>query len=188
VCRPGDLILVTGSSWRSRVISGYERLRARTRAQRQSARWSHAALVVGANGAIIEAGTAGVVARHLEKYRDVHYRYVTVQATPAQRKRAVSFAASRVGSHYSRLALVNLVVSPLTHGRLRLHDPGCETCGSLVAEALARAGEKFHRPPTEMLPADLATHYELISDPGALLRHGPALPSSSTRTLGSCPP
>jgi hypothetical protein len=84
--RPGDFILVHGNSWRSRVISGYELLRARTRVERQAARWNHAAIIVGTNGAIVEAGTAGVIRQHVEKYRDFDYRYVTVQAprpTPA---------------------------------------------------------------------------------------------------------
>lgn len=160
---PGDFILVSGSSWRAWVISAYELLRARTRTARQSARWNHAALIVGTNGAIVEAGSAGVVLQHLEKYRDVDYHYVTVDATPEERRQAIHFARSRVGSRYSLRALADLVVCPLTRGRLRLGGPHCELCGSLVANALARAGERFDRPPADMLPSDLATHYGLIA-------------------------
>jgi hypothetical protein len=164
--RPGDVILVSGTSWRCRVISGFERLRIGTRAAWQSARWNHAALVVNANGAIVEAGTGGVVLQHVEKYRDDDYHYVAVRATHDERSRAVRFAASRVGCSYSRRAVANLVVSGLTRKRVRLHDPDREMCGSLVANALTRAGENFERPPAEMLPADLATHYGLIPQRG----------------------
>jgi hypothetical protein len=159
--RPGDFILVSGTSWRSRVISAYERVRAHGLEERRCAYWSHAALVAGTDGAIVEAGTAGVVLQHLEKYREDDYRYVAVRATPEQRRRAVGFAMSRVGSRYGNLLLANLVVSALTRGRVRLESP-CEMCGSLVARALASAGESFEMRPTEMSPADLAMHYGVI--------------------------
>jgi hypothetical protein len=111
----------------------------------------------------VEAGTAGVVLQHVEKYRDDDYHYVAVHATHDERSRAVRFAASRVGSSYGRRALANIVVSGLTRGRVRLRDPDRELCGSLVANALTCAGETFDRPTAEMLPADLATHYGLTA-------------------------
>jgi hypothetical protein len=157
--RPGDFILVRGTSWRSRIASGYARLRARGREERQCAQWNHAALITGTDGAIVEAGTAGVVLTHLEKYRDDDYRYVATSATPEQRWLAIRFARASVGSRYGNLLLANLVVSPLTRGRVRFENPGCEMCGTLVARALAHAGESFARRPTDMLPADLAVHY-----------------------------
>ena len=135
------------------------RVRARGREERRCAWWTHAALVVGTDGAIVEAGTTGVVLQHVEKYRDEDYRYVTIQATPEQRWRAVRFAKSRVGSRYGNLLLANLVVSPLTRGRVRFENAGCEMCGTLVAQALACAGQSFGRLPADMLPADLAVHY-----------------------------
>jgi uncharacterized protein YycO len=161
--RPGDFILISVASWRGKLISGYTRLRARTRAARQCSRWNHAALIVGANGALVEAGTAGVALQHVEKYRDHDYHYVAVHATYDERSRAARFAASRVGSSYSRRAVANLVASRLTRGRVRLRDPDCELCASLVASALACGGEIFDRPTAEMLPADLATHYGLVA-------------------------
>ena len=114
---------------------------------------------MGTDGAIVEAGTTGVVLQHVEKYRDEDYRYVTIQATPEQRRRAVRFAIERVGSRYGNLLLANLVVSPLTRGRVRFENAGCEMCGTLVAHALACAGQGFGRLPADMLPADLALHY-----------------------------
>jgi hypothetical protein len=158
---------VRGTSWRSRVASGYARLRARGLEEWQCARWNHAALVAGTDGTIVEAGTAGVVLGHLEKYRDDDYRYVAIRATPEQRWRAVRFARSRVGSRYGNLLLANLVVAPLTRGRVRFENAGCEMCGTLVAHALACAGERFERLPADMLPVDLAVHYGVIADGAA---------------------
>jgi hypothetical protein len=112
----------------------------------------------------VEAGTAGVVLQHVEKYREVDYRYVAIRATPEQRGRAVRFAMSRVGSRYGNLLLASLAVSSLTRGRLRFGESRCELCGSLVAAALAYAGEGFEMPMIEILPADLAVHYGVIPD------------------------
>ena len=157
--RPGDFVLVSGTSWRSWVISGYQRLRARRPEERPSACWNHAALVVRADGSIVEAGTAGVVFQHLEKYRDEDYHYVAIPATPEQRRRAVRFAVSCVGAQYPNLAIADIAVSMITRGRLRLPVPRYDLCGSLVAGALTCAGERFDMPPRDMMPADLAVHY-----------------------------
>jgi hypothetical protein len=160
--RPGDFILVRGTSWRSRVISLYERLRFHRPGERHCAHWSHAALVVGTNGVIVEAGTAGVVVQRIDKYRDADYLYVAIRAEPTQRWRAVRFAASRVGCSYSRLTIAALTASTLTRGRIRLNDSERDSCGSLVARALACTGETFERLPAEMLPADLAKHFAVF--------------------------
>lgn len=170
--RPGDLILVRGTSWRSKVTSAYQWGRARGSEERHCAYWNHAALVVGTNGAIVEAGTAGVVFQHLGKYRDEDYHYVAVSATPEQRRRAVLYAVSRTGSPYDNLALAGIVLSALTRGRLRLTESQLDLCGSLVARALACAGERFELRPSAMTPADLAAHYG-VAEAGGGRRHRP---------------
>ena len=157
--RPGDFILVRGTSWRSRIASCYGRVRARGPEERQCACWNHAAVVVSPGGVIVEAGTEGVVLQHLDKYRGEDYHYVAIRATPTQRWRAVRFARSRVGSRYGTLALGGLAVSLLTRGHIRLPESENELCGSLVARALACAGERFEMRPSDMLPGDLAVHY-----------------------------
>jgi hypothetical protein len=151
-------VLVRGTSWRSTIISAYQRLTTRGRARR-CASWSHVALVAGTDGRIVEAGTAGVVLRRLDKFREHDYHYVAVRATREQRSQAVRYAVSRVGSPYANLALVGLFVSVLTAGRLRWPGSRYDLCGSLVAGALTCAGERFELPPSEMMPADLAAHF-----------------------------
>jgi hypothetical protein len=162
--RPGDFILVCGTSWRSRIVSEYERRRASGPDERLCARWSHAAVVVGTSGAIVEAGTAGVMLQRLEKYRPVDYHYVAVAAAPGERSRAARFALSHVGRPYNRLGIAGLAVSWLTRERVWWPEPSFELCGSLVAHALACAGERFERLPAQMLPSDLAIHYGVIPD------------------------
>jgi hypothetical protein len=154
----GDFILVNGRSWRARAITVYQRLRLRG-SGRGDAYWNHVALLVGRNGAIVEAGTRGVVLEHIDKYRDDDYHYVAISAAPGERRLATRFAMSRVGSRYGSRAAAGHLLAALTRGRVKLRDEGLEMCGSLVARALARMGERFELHPAEMLPADLATHY-----------------------------
>jgi hypothetical protein len=157
--RPGDFILVHGTSWRSRVVTAYERFRFRGIEERHWAHWSHSALVVGSNGLIVEAGTKGVVLQDVRKYDGVDCQYVAIGATPAGRRAAVGFARSRVGRGYSRAAIARLGASVLTAGRIGPRPEDKDLCGGLVAASLGQAGEVFDRPPGLMLPADLARHY-----------------------------
>ena len=108
---------------------------------------------------IVKAGTAGWF---FSTSRSTVTRTTTMWPSE-QRWRAVRFARSRVGSRYGNLLLANLVVSALTRGRVRMDSP-CEMCGSLVARALASAGESSELRPTEMPLADLA--YALRRDTG----------------------
>jgi hypothetical protein len=185
--RPGDFLLVSGTSWRSMIVARCERSRARGADERRCAYWTHAALVVGVDGVIVEAGTAGVVLQHLDKYREEDYHYVAVRATPEERWHAVRFALSRVGSRYSNLALGSLAVSALTRGRARLPESRYELCGSLVARALACAGERFAIPPGEMLPADLAFHYGVFPDTGRSGRERAPFAGSAQQAARAAP-
>jgi hypothetical protein len=165
------------------VTSAYQWGRARGPRERHCAYWNHAALVVGTNGAIVEAGTAGVVFQHLDKYHGEDYHYVAVSATPEQRRRALLYAVSRTGSPYDNLALAGIVVSALTRGRLRLKESQHDLCGGLVARALACGGERFPKPPTSMTPADLAVHYGVAEASTAFWPAARATNSAARSTL-----
>jgi hypothetical protein len=157
--RPGDFILVRGTSWRSRVIAGFERSRFRRPDERDFSYWTHAALVVSVDGALVEAGTAGVVVQHIEKYRDDDYHYVAIEAAPADRWKAVRFAASRVGASYSRLAIVGLAASMVTRRKIALKDSSWDICAGLVARALDLRAIGLERGIQVLTPGDLARHF-----------------------------
>jgi len=156
--RPGDFILVRGTSWRSRLITSFERLRFHQASERQYAHWSHVALVVSGEGAIVEAGTDGVVVQHLEKYRNDEYHYVSIDAPPAVRWKAVRFASSRVGASYRSLAVAEVVLFALTRRTIGGAQSSREVCAGLVARALD-LGQAEVRVVT---PGDLAKHFGLV--------------------------
>src|SRR5580704_3568246 len=82
--RPGDVLLVRGVGWLGRSIRGYERLCARGK-DRAFAHWSHAALVVSANGHLVEVLHNGVVLTWMGKYRDQEYHYVPIELSDPDR-------------------------------------------------------------------------------------------------------
>jgi hypothetical protein len=155
--RPGDFILVRGTSWRSRLVSMFERLRFRRAGERQYAHWNHAALVVSFDGAIVEAGTDGVVVQHIEKYRNDEYHYVSIDAPPPVRWKAVRLASSRVGTSYGTLAVADAVLTALAGKTLGRASSSREVCAGLVARSLelAQADARV------VTPGDLAKYFRL---------------------------
>jgi len=91
--RPGDFILTHGRHWTSALIRVGQALRFRGR-DRQYAYWNHAALVVGANGDIIEAlgPSPGVALQNVSRYAPREYTVVRIMASPEDRDEAVGFA------------------------------------------------------------------------------------------------
>jgi hypothetical protein len=136
---PGDVILVRDTSWIGLLVRLYQWLR-RGPASRPAFAdgWSHAALVTGSRGRIVEVVYWRPRAAHIGKYRRAGYHYVHVDATRGQRVAALRSAEARVA-------------------RARLWSR--DHCSSLVARALAAGGAVFPRAPRRMLPADLGIHY-----------------------------
>ncbi len=161
-----------GTSWISRFVRLYQWLR-RGPASRPAFAdgWSHAALVTGSRGRIVEVVYWRPRASHVGKYRDVGYHHVRVAATRLQRLAALRFAEARVARPSPR---------PFDH------------CSSLVAQALAAGGAAFPRAPGRMLPGDLGWHYGVRSSPagdnGAAARGGTVSPSAARDLVASTLP
>jgi hypothetical protein len=124
-------------------------------------RWTHAALVVSAHGAIVEAVGNGVVVGHLENYRDADYHYVAVQLDSAQRRAAIQFAASRVGNAYNRVAIARFSVSTVTGRRIPLKASSPDICAGLVAQALGLGLMNSKRSRPIVTPCDLARRLDI---------------------------
>jgi hypothetical protein len=154
--RPGDIILVRGVGWLGRLIRIFERLRYHNKADRPFAYWSHAAMVVGREGLLIEALHDGVVLSRLEKYRGQEYHYVHLDLSESNRRSATSYACACLHRKYGVLSFVLMALSLLAGDWLRIPDRGQQGCVALIARALQRAGVSFERGPADMIPADLA--------------------------------
>jgi hypothetical protein len=155
--RPGDFLLIRGSSWVSRLTYAAERTRPRE--QRSFGYWSHSALVVRRDGLLADVTSAGVVLRPVSRYRDDEYHYVRLDQPLDHALRAVEYARSCVGQPYGHLSALRVGWNVVTRCPIRVRDGGHQVCASLVGRALERAGHRFADRPHDMLAGDLARHF-----------------------------
>jgi hypothetical protein len=157
--RPGDFILVRGVGWLGWLIRIFERMRYRTDQDRPFAYWSHAAIIVGPEGLLVEVLHKGVVLSKLEKYRGQEYHYIHLNLSEANRRNASRHACACLRQRYGASSFLMLAFSLLVGDRLRISDRGQQGCAALIVRALQCAGITFERGPAEMMPADLAKYF-----------------------------
>lgn len=127
------------------------------------AHWSHCALVVGTDGAIVEAESTGVKRSPISRYKDDEYHLVRLgtEFEPAGRRQAVEYSEARVGQGFGYLALVGAALFLMFGIPLRLMRRDHQICSGLVVRALQKGGLLPGADPALMLPADLAKIYEV---------------------------
>jgi len=74
---PGDFILTHNSGFQARLIRFGQALRF-WGDDRKYTRWSHTAMIVAPDGAIIEALGNGVVENNIEKYKSTEYHLIKI--------------------------------------------------------------------------------------------------------------
>lgn len=158
---PGDFILTHRNHVIARLISFAQRRRFRG-ADEPYAHWSHAAVVVGSEGALVEAEMMGVVRSPIAKYRQSEYHLVRLGPDFARegRSSAVGYAERQVGQGFGYLALAGAMLYLMLGWPLRLIRRNHEICSGLVVRALQSGGLLRDLDPTLTLPADLAKRFD----------------------------
>jgi uncharacterized protein YycO len=162
IVSPGDFILThRRRRLTPALISLAQRRRFRGPA-RAFAHWSHAALVVGSDGTLVEAEGTGVTSSPMSKYHENEYHLVRMDGLLDAGQRAVAARAAIrwTGEGFGYLVLLSLLIWLLTGIPVRWRRREHQMCSGLVARALVLAGQRFDRDPAFMLPADLAEAYQ----------------------------
>jgi hypothetical protein len=159
---PGDFILTHRHNPMAGLISLGEKRRFRSD-DSPYAHWSHCALVVGNDGAVVEAESTGVRRSPISRYRDDEYHLVRLGPgfPPDGRNRAAAYAEAQVGQAFGYLALAGAALFLLFGVPLRLMRGNHQICSGLVVRALQRGGLMPDAEPSLMLPADLAKMYDV---------------------------
>jgi uncharacterized protein YycO len=159
---PGDFILAHRHNFLAGLISQAEKRRFRG-AEAVYAHWSHAAMVVGSDGALVEAEVMGVVRSPISRYRDDEYHLVRLgpEFRPEDRERSVAYAVSQVGQAFGFLAMIGAGVYLLLGWPLRLMRRNHQICSGLVVHALEKGGVLRDLDPVLTLPADLAKAFDV---------------------------
>jgi uncharacterized protein YycO len=159
---PGDFILAHRHHFLAGLISQAERRRFRG-ADAVYAHWSHAAIVAGGDGTLVEAEVMGVVQRPISVYRDDEYHLVRLgpDFRPESRQRSVAYATKQVGQAFGYLAMLGAAAYLLFGSPLRLVRRNHLICSGLVVRALQKGGMLMDLDPELVLPADLAKAYDV---------------------------
>jgi len=157
---PGDFILTHRHNPISRLISAGEKRRFHG-PDAVYAHWSHCALLVDREGALVEAESTGVRRSPISRYKSGEYHLVRIGPefeTPA-RQRSVDYANAQVGQAFGYLALVGASIYLLFGWPLRLMRRNHQICSGLVVHALQAGGLLEGVDPETTLPADLAKRF-----------------------------
>ena len=158
---PGDFILTHRHRPFAALISLAQRRRFRG-ADSPFAHWSHAALIVSADGGLVEAESTGVVKSTLAKYRDDEYHLVRLgrDLAEADRPAVAGYGRRQVGEAFGYLDLAGASLYLITGVPMRWVRRHHEICSSLVVRALQRGGLLKELDPAITLPADLAKEFD----------------------------
>ena len=158
---PGDFILAHRHHVIARLISLAQKRRFKG-ADAVFAHWSHSALVVENDGALVEAEVMGVRQNPISRYRADEYHLVRLgsEFSPEGRSRAVACAQQQVGQGFGFLDMFGASLYLLFGWPVRVARRGHEICSGLVVRALQAGGLVPELDPLLTLPADLAKLYD----------------------------
>ena len=162
---PGDFILTHGGEIFSRLIQIGQGLRYLGPDQ-PFTYWNHTALVVTAEGALVEALGAGVRKTTLASYVETQYTVVHINASDEDRAEMVAFAEHWVGAAYDWAKIVSIGISLLTGAKFSFGFAGQLICSGLVARALERTNTIFEEEPSHVMPAGLAKLFGVLPPTG----------------------
>jgi hypothetical protein len=165
---PGDLLLVNDYSGGSDLLGNLIRAGERARYGQASdyTRWTHSAVIVSADGDLVEALADGIDRTNIRKYAKVQTLVVSppIPADDPRRAFAVRFALAQVGTEYDVLDFVALAFSLLTGLKVSVHSDGRFICSGLCARATEAMTDHGYPYPSEaMLPADIGDHWGALT-------------------------
>lgn len=126
-------------------------------------RFSHTALVIGADGTLAEALAKGVATSPISKYAPADYVIVRTHVDSHDAAQVLAFAEAVLAARtkYGFVTFAGLALYCLTGASLCIQKAGTAICSGFVSDALTRAGFIWPRPPYAMMPADLARFFDV---------------------------
>ena len=158
---PGDFILAHRHNLIAGLISQAQKRRFKG-PDSAYAHWSHSAMIVERDGALVEAEVMGVRQNPISRYRADEYHLVRLGTdfSSEARTRAVAYSRAQVGQGFGFLDMFGASLYLLFGWPVRLARRGHEICSGLVVRALQAGGLVPQLDPLLTLPADLAKLYD----------------------------
>jgi hypothetical protein len=123
--------------------------------------YTHAALIISADGDLVEAVGAGVRHAKLTDYVDEPYTIVHIDASAEDRQQVVDVAVDILQrkARYSALSTVSIALWAFLGWRFTFFMDGSYTCSGLVARCLLAIGAIFNQDVVKVTPAQLAISF-----------------------------
>jgi len=158
---PGDFILVSTTGFLARCIRFGQFFRYHGE-MRSYAHWNHTAMIIDADGTIVEAAGRGVRVRNISEYKENEYYLVNTRLNKQSREQTVAAAKSFIKDKYSFLTILSIAIQLVTGIELQISLGNTVICSGLVSQALWAGGIVFKNNPYLQMPADLAACFEVV--------------------------
>ena len=159
---PGDFILVSTKGVLAKFIRFGQFIRYHGK-MKPFAHWNHAAMVISENGDIVEAVGRGVVVSNIGEYKNVEYYYVSTKLNKQSRDQAVAACKSFIKDKYGWLTILSIATELATGIKMQFTNSNTMICSAVVAQSLWAGGVVFDRNPYQMMPADLAASFNILT-------------------------
>jgi hypothetical protein len=160
---PGDFILVSSKGFLAKCIRFGQFFRYHGK-MKPFAHWNHAAMIIDEQGTIVEAMGRGVVENNIIDYKNVEYYYVTTKLNKQSRDQAVAACKSFLKDKYAWLTILSIALELATGISLQFNSKNTMICSGVVAQSLWAGGVIFDHNPYQMMPADLAAAFNILTE------------------------
>ena len=161
---PGDFILVETDGIPAKIIRFGQWVRYHG-AMKKFAKWNHAALIVSAEGDLIEARPTDVSRKNISEYTNCPVYVVSTRLNKQSQDQAIAAAESFLNDGYGWLTILSIVLQLLTGVKFQVSFGNKVICSGLVAMSLWAGGIIFNDNPFQMMPADLAAAFNMTRIP-----------------------
>ena len=159
---PGDFILVSTTGVLAKCIRAGQFLRYHGK-MRNYSHWNHAAMIIDTGGTIIEAAGRGVRISKISEYQESEYYLVSTKLNKQNRDQAVAASKSFVKDKYGWFTILSIILQLVTGIEFQFSFGNSVVCSGVVAQSLWAGGVIFDSNPYQMMPADLASAYDVDS-------------------------
>jgi len=160
---PGDFVLVSTTGILAKFIRFGQFVRYHGKMKPYS-HWNHAAMVIDEDGTIVEAVGRGVITSNISEYKNVEYYYVSTKLNKQSRDQAVAACKSFIKDKYGWLTILSIATELVTGIKMQFTNSNTMICSAVVAQSLWAGGVVFDRNPYQMMPADLAAAFNILTE------------------------
>lgn len=157
---PGDFILVSTTGILAKCIRTGQFFRYHGK-MRNYSHWNHAAMIVDTDGTVVEAAGRGVRYSNINEYKESEYYLVSTKLNKQSRDQTVAAARSFVKDKYGWFTILSIILQLITGIEFQFSFGNSVICSGVVAQSLWAGGVIFDTNPYQMMPADLASAYDV---------------------------